>query len=77
MNIDYMNKEKVYTKFIYVNILALNYFLFFPPIAAPAAHGSSVASDWIQATAITCTTAVAMPDPLTHCTSLGIEPMPP
>ena len=35
------------------------------------AYGSSEARDSIQ------TEAVAMPDPLTHCTQLGVEPTPP
>lgn len=32
---------------------------------------------WLQATATSYTTAAAMPNPLTHCAGLRIEPMPP
>ena len=37
-----------------------NFSFFF---SAPAAYGSSWAKEWIQATAVTQTTTVAMPDP--------------
>ena len=40
-------------------------------MAAPVAYGRSWARDSIRAA------AVGMPDPLTHCTWLGIEPTPP
>ena len=40
-------------------------------MAAPTAYGSSWVGDWIQAAAVTCATAVAMPIPLTHCTRRG------
>jgi len=46
-------------------------------MATVAAFGSSWARDWIQATVATYTTAMATPDPLIHCTGLGIEPAPP
>ena len=41
------------------------------------AYRNSRARDWIQATAATWATVVAMLDPLTHCIRLGIEPTPP
>ena len=44
-------------------------------MAAPTAHGSSQAWDWIQATAATYTAAAAMPDALTHFTRPGIKPV--
>ena len=40
-------------------------------------YGSSLLGDWIQATAVTHTTVVATPDPLTQQAGLGIEPAPP
>ena len=36
---------------------------FFSFLDAPAAYGSPLAGDWMQATAATYATAVAMPDP--------------
>ena len=36
---------------------------------------SSQARDQIRAAVATCVTAVAMPDPLTHCARLGIKPV--
>ena len=51
--------------------------LTFLKMAAPAAYGSSWARDWIWATAITYTIAVAMLDPLTYCTRPGIKPVSP
>ena len=44
-------------------------------MAAPMSYGSSQARDWIQAPAVIHT--AAKPDPLTHCTMVGIKPMPP
>ena len=41
-------------------------------MATPAAYGSSWARDWMWATAATY--AVAVLNPLTHCTGLGIKP---
>ena len=46
-------------------------------MAALVAYGNSQARDRIQVTAVTCTTAVATPDPLTPCVSLGVKPTPP
>ena len=46
-------------------------------MAAHMAYGSSGARDWFWVTAVTCTTAVATPDPLTHCTGPGIKVAPP
>ena len=60
---------------IYSIVTIYIYILFF--MAAPRAYGSSWARDGIQASAVTQATAVAMPDPLTHCTGSGIEPVPP
>ena len=40
------------------------------------AYGNSWARDRISATAVTCTTAAATQDLLTHCTSLGIKSTP-
>ena len=40
-------------------------------------HMPPIARDWIWATALTCAASVAMLDPLTHFTGLGIEPVPP
>ena len=45
-------------------------FIFKNVIAVSVAYASSQARDWIWAT------AVAMPDPLTHCTRLGIKSTP-
>ena len=42
-------------------------------MAAPVAHGSSQARDGIRAVAAACSTAAAMPEPLTHCNWLGIK----
>ena len=44
--------------------------------AAPTVAGSSRARDWIQAVAAIYATAVEIPDPLTHYTRPGIEPVP-
>ena len=46
-------------------------FLFCPP------HGlcSSWTREQIQAAVVTCTAAAVIPDPLAHCTRLGIEPV--
>ena len=41
------------------------------------AYGSSQDRDWIFASAATYTAAAAVPDPLTHCTGMGIKPLPP
>lgn len=53
--------------------LALFSFFFF---GCPVAYGNSWARDRISATAVTCTTAAATQDLLTHCTSLGIKSTP-
>ena len=45
-------------------------------MAAPMAYGTSQARDQIWATTETYTAAVAIPDPLTHCTPSGLEPAP-
>ena len=45
-------------------------------MTAPMAYGSSQVKDWIWATALTYTTAMAIPDPLTRCAGQGIEPVP-
>ena len=45
-------------------------------MAAPMVYGSSWAKDWIQVTAATYASIAVSQDPLTHCTGLGIEPMP-
>ena len=45
-------------------------------MATLMAYESSQARDWIWAAAVTYTAAVATPDPLTHCTRLGMEPAP-
>ena len=45
--------------------------------AVPTVLESSWGRDQIQATAETYTAAVSMPDFLTHCAGLGIEPAPP
>ena len=58
----------------YVYIVATYFVSFF--MAAPEAYGSSQTRDCIHATAGTYATAVAMPDPLTHCAWPGIEPVP-
>ena len=52
-------------------------FLFSFLMATPTAYGSSPARDWIQGTTVTHTSAVAMPDLLTHCAGLEIGPGPP
>ena len=52
--------------------------LFFSLMAIPGAiilRGSSWANDWTLATAVTYAAAAAMPDPLTHCSGLGMEPV--
>ena len=46
------------------------YFFFFLMIA-PVTHGNAQARGSIQAA------AASTPDPLTHCTGLGVEPVPP
>ena len=51
------------------------FFLFFFLMATPIVYGSSLLRDRIGATTVTYTTAVATPDPLTHCTGPGIESM--
>ena len=45
-------------------------------MAVPTAYGSSWARDWIQVTAATYATAVAIPDSLTHCAGPGTEAVP-
>ena len=52
--------------FIFSNI---DFFFFL--MAKPPAYGSSQARDWIQVTAVTEATAVAMPDPLTSWPGQG------
>ena len=42
-------------------------------MAKPPAYGISWAMDWIQATAVTYTPAVAMVDPLTHHAGPGTK----
>ena len=59
------------TEFLnYLTILA--YFF----MAIPMAYVSSQARDWIQATAVTYTAAVATPDPLMHSAGPGVDPVP-
>ena len=59
----------------------LDLFLFpfsFILMAASTGYGSSWAKDWVQAADVTYTAAIAiMPDPLTHCASRVIKPVPP
>ena len=59
-----------YLIYLFIDWLIDWFFLFCPH------HGiwSCWARDWIQATVATYTTAVAMPDPLTHCAGPGIKP---
>ena len=45
-------------------------------MAALVAYESSLAMDGIWAAAVTYAVDVAVPDPLTHCARLGIEPSP-
>ena len=45
-------------------------------MAMSVACRSSLARDWMPAIAANCATAAPTPDPLTHCTRLGIEPLP-
>ena len=45
-------------------------------MAIPTAYRSSQARNWIQAATGTYTAAAAMPDPLTHCARLRVEPTP-
>ena len=42
----------------------------------PVTYGNSQARSWIWAAATTHAENVAMPDPLTYCAGLGIEPVP-
>ena len=49
-------------------------FLFFGFFGPPRGIWSSQARDQIRATVSTHATAAAMPDPLTHCVSLGLKP---
>ena len=46
-------------------------------MAKATAYGIFQARDRIQAAAATHANSCVMPDPLSHCTRLGIEPMPP
>ena len=57
----------------------ISFFFFnvFKFMVTPMAYGGSRAREWIGAIALTYATAAAIPDPLTHCVRLGIEPMPP
>ena len=55
--------------------LFIHLFIYF--MAIPAAYGSSWARDWIWATDVNYTDAMSMPDPLAHCTNLGIKPATP
>ena len=41
----------------------------------PCSIWSSKARDQIRATVVPCAAAAAMPDPLTYCAGLGIEPV--
>ena len=50
---------------------------FFVLMATPAPCGSSLARDWIQATAVTYSIPAAAQDPLTHCAGPGIKSVPP
>ena len=51
----------------------LSLFLFFLT-APPSACRGSWARDGVWAPAVTYTTAVSRPDPLTHCARLGVDP---
>ena len=55
------------------SVFFLSFFFVF--MAAPIAYGSFWAWDWVLAAAVTYTAAVAMLDPLTHCTWPEIEPV--
>ena len=57
---------------IQCNAFILFYFL----MAAPGTYGCFWARGWIGAVALTCSAAVATPDPLTHCARPGIKPKP-
>lgn len=48
--------------------------LFFFFMVTLVAHGRSQARDWIHVSAATHATVAAMPDRLTHCARLGVEP---
>ena len=54
-------------------IFFFSFCLFMFLTTAPKAYGSSWAKDRIRATAVTCATAAAILDPLTHCAEPGIE----
>ena len=45
-------------------------------MATPPAYGNSWARDCIPVAGATYVAALVTQDPLTHCTELGIEPMP-
>ena len=62
----------IYLSGILIEKLKLLFFM-----AAPAVYGRSWAKDWIGVTAVTCTTALATQDSLTHCAGLRIKPTPP
>ena len=63
--------SSLYFSFPFLPFLFLPFisFIYLFLMAIPMAYGSYQARDWIQAV------AVAMLDPLTHCTRLGIKPM--
>ena len=65
-------QKTIYIYNIYKLYLTLFFFFFFF-MAAPVAHGSSRARDGIQAADATYTAAVAIPDPITHCTWPGTD----
>ena len=49
------------------------YYYYFIILAISEVYGSSWAGDPIQAAAVTSATAIAMPDPLTHCARPRME----
>jgi len=54
----------------------MNIYIYVCILATSVTYWSFWARDWIWATAVTYTAAVAMLDPLTHFARLGIEPVP-
>ena len=57
-----------------VNSLFIEHFIYlFILVTTPMAYENSQTRDQIQAIAVTYPAAVAMPNPLTHCTGLGTE----
>ena len=73
--LDHMNLKFILASFFFIEkyLICKHFF----SITVPSAYRHFWARDWIQVAPGSYATAVATPDPSTHCTGLGIEPVTP